>query len=151
MRRIGRWALGLIGGEQGIAAVEFALMTAALLPLFLLVVDFTQSSSTAQQIVTAAQAGASWCVRNGTSKCTAAAVQPVVQTGAQPLVVSAGNISVLVQTGCASGNSISYGVSSCAGYASAPQYVTVTVSYTFVPLIWPASIVLTRTAVARLT
>jgi Flp pilus assembly protein TadG len=62
---ITRFRKGRIGGEEGTAAIEFALMIPLLLTLMMGVVDLGFAIYTGMQVYSAAEAGALYAARNG--------------------------------------------------------------------------------------
>lgn len=124
MGTLGRRWLARIGQDRrGVAAVEFALMAAALMVLTIGLVDYGSAMTRAVDLREAARAGAQYAVRNWTATGTVSAIAKAA-TKQDPNSLTVATIDFCE---CSDGTSVAC-TATCSGGAAAGHYVRVTVS-----------------------
>jgi Flp pilus assembly protein TadG len=151
-RRMGFHPLAWWRDRRGVAAVEFALVAPVLLVMLLGFADLVPGFTALIQLRNAIEAGASYCMHNGASSCTAAQVASQV-ANATNLAIAAGKVTLSVSYGCATATTVTMQAAATpncsSGYAPG-QYATVSASYGYVTTLGNVTIPLSGQTIIRI-
>jgi Flp pilus assembly protein TadG len=137
---------------SGVITVEFALVAPVLVVALLGIGDYIMAFSAQMKLHNAVQAGASYCMKNGSSACTLANVQNAV-VNATPLPVTTANVGLTLSYGCASTSGITLQGSStpnCANGFAPGLYAVITATYQYTTTVGPVVIPMSSTTTLRI-
>ena len=144
-RRIRHFAVRLMTDENGPSAIEFALLSAILLPILLGLTDYGLAQFKKIELSGAVRSGAQYILLNDYDSAT---VETVVTSATN---IPSGDVTVSSSEfcECADGTSISDCSDSCDDGESVQKFVTVSATYDFTPIILPTTITVSESATIR--
>ncbi len=138
--------------RRGAVAVEFALVAPVLIALLLGLANTIMGFTAAIQLNNAVQAGASYCMKNGTASCTTTQIQSIVANGTA-LAIPSGQVTLSLTYGCASAATVTTQAAAtpnCSNGYAPGEYAIVGATYTYVTLIGQIGIPLSATTLIRI-
>ena len=135
----------LAASEDGPSAVEFALISAILVPLMLGLVDYGLAEFKKMELVGAVRSGAQYTLLKGYDSDTVESIiGDATNIDSNDLTISSSEFCE-----CLDGTSIAACGDSCDDGESNQKFVTITASYDFTPIILPNTITISESTTVR--
>ena len=145
MTRRGGFFRRLAASEDGPSAVEFALLSAILVPMMLGLVDYGLAEFKKMELVGAVRSGAQYTLLKGYDEDTVESIiGDATNIDSADLTISSSEFCE-----CLDDTSISACGDSCDDGESNQKFVSITATYEFTPIILPTTITITESTTVR--